>query len=108
MVAAEHIADWECTRATLPTEPPQPKITKRIMSRRKPWSQLDGRGRQKHLGKVKQRVKDLAAKLGTEVDGQFTIEDVNAGGMSDKAYMLMRRAQPNTMPFQRVQHEMHS
>ena len=32
----------------------------------------------------------------------------DAGGTSDKAYMLMRRAQPNMMPFQRVQHEMHS
>ena len=77
LVAAVHIADWECTRATLPTQPPQPKKIKRIMSRRKPCSQLDDRGRRKHLGKVKQREKDLAAKLGTEVDGQFTVEDVN-------------------------------
>ena len=78
LVAAEQIADWECTRVTLPTQPPQPKKTvKRIMSRRKAWSQLDDRGRRKHLGKVKQRVKDLAAKLGTELDGQFTVRDVS-------------------------------
>ena len=77
LLAAEHIVDWECTRATLPTQPPQPKKTKRIMSRRKLWSQLDDRSRWKHLGKVKQREKDLAAKLRTELDGKFTVEDVN-------------------------------
>ena len=32
----------------------------------------------------------------------------DAGGMSDKAYiMLMRRAQPNMMAFWQVQYEMH-